>query len=172
MTGLILAGPLLTMAGARLMARRSTRPATLIAARRLADNPKAGFRAISGIMLALFITSVASGVITTIVANRGPQAGGAQAGNLSNLFRDPAPPDTAVPAGLAGVPGVRAFATVREPPRTAVADGLPGRLPAASARVVRGHRPDAGLRPCASPAPRWPGCGPTCTGPRLAGGAR
>ena len=72
MVGLVLAGPWLTMVGARVMARRASRPATLIAARRLADNPKAGFRAISGIMLALFVTSVAVGVITTIVANRGP----------------------------------------------------------------------------------------------------
>ncbi|HEX2770840.1 MAG TPA: FtsX-like permease family protein, partial [Micromonosporaceae bacterium] len=53
MAGLVLAGPWLTMVGARVMARRASRPATLIAARRLADNPKAGFRAISGIMLAL-----------------------------------------------------------------------------------------------------------------------
>ena len=53
------------MVGARLMARRASRPGTLIAARRLADNPKAGFRAVSGLVLALFVTTVAVGVITT-----------------------------------------------------------------------------------------------------------
>ena len=57
--------------------RRASRPATLIAARRLADNPQAGFRAVSGLVLALFVNSVAIGVITTIVADRGPTAGGA-----------------------------------------------------------------------------------------------
>jgi hypothetical protein len=41
MIGLILAGPWLTMAGARVMARRASRPGTLIAARRLADDPRA-----------------------------------------------------------------------------------------------------------------------------------
>ena len=65
MAGLVTAGPWLTLAGARLMARRTSRPGTLIAARRLADNPKAGFRAVSGLVLALFITTVAVALITT-----------------------------------------------------------------------------------------------------------
>ena len=58
MAGLVIAGPWLTMVGSRLMARRTSRPAALIAGRRLADNPQAGFRAISGLVLALFVTSV------------------------------------------------------------------------------------------------------------------
>jgi hypothetical protein len=53
MLGLVIAGPWLTVAGARLLARRTSRPATLIAARRLADDPRAGFRAVSGLVLAL-----------------------------------------------------------------------------------------------------------------------
>jgi hypothetical protein len=92
MTGLVLAGPWLTMVGARVTAGRASRPAALIAARRLADNPKAGFRAISGIMLALFVTSVAVGVITTIVANRGPAPiGSTDAGTLSTVFAEHSP---------------------------------------------------------------------------------
>ena len=79
MAGLVIAGPWLTMVAARLMARRARRPATLIAARRLADNPRAGFRAVSGLVLALFVTTVAVGVITTIVANRGAPSGGTAA---------------------------------------------------------------------------------------------
>ena len=65
MVGLVTAGPWLTLAGARVMARRTSRPGMLIAARRLADNPKAGFRAVSGLVLALFITTVAVALITT-----------------------------------------------------------------------------------------------------------
>lgn len=118
MAGLILAGPLLTMLGARVMARRSTRPSTLIAARRLADNPKAGFRAISGIMLALFITSVASGVITTIVANRGPApVGSTDAATLSAYTPDGTP---SVPgpilASLRSIPGVQSATLLRHNP--------------------------------------------------------
>ena len=65
LVGLFIAGPWLTMAAARLMARWTSRPGTLIAARRLADNPQAAFRAVSGLVLALFITTVAVVAIST-----------------------------------------------------------------------------------------------------------
>ncbi|MGC5321249.1 FtsX-like permease family protein [Micromonospora arida] len=118
MAGLILAGPWLTMVGARIMARYANRPATLIAARRLADNPKAGFRAISGIMLALFVTSVAVGVITTIVANRGPApVGSTEAGQVSFYLPEDAPatPDSLF-TDLRSITGVRSAFAVRENP--------------------------------------------------------
>ncbi|MGH3150203.1 MAG: FtsX-like permease family protein, partial [Streptosporangiaceae bacterium] len=63
--GLIIAGPWLTMAAARTMARRTRHPGTLIAARRLADDPKAAFRAVSGLVLALLITTAATVAIST-----------------------------------------------------------------------------------------------------------
>jgi hypothetical protein len=63
--GLFIAGPWLTMAAARAMARWTSRPGTLIAACRLADDPRAAFRAVSGLVLALFITTVAVVAITT-----------------------------------------------------------------------------------------------------------
>ncbi|WP_328374437.1 FtsX-like permease family protein [Micromonospora zamorensis] len=118
MAGLILAGPWLTMVGARVVARFANRPATLIAARRLADNPKAGFRAISGIMLALFVTSVAVGVITTIVANRGPApVGSTEAGQVSLYLPEDAPatPDSLF-TDLRSITGVRSAFAVRENP--------------------------------------------------------
>jgi hypothetical protein len=118
MAGLILAGPWLTMVGARVMARHASRPAALIAARRLADNPKAGFRAISGIMLALFVTSVAVGVITTIVANRGPAPiGSTGAGTLSTVFAEnpPSVPGTVL-ADLRSIAGVQSATVIRENP--------------------------------------------------------
>ncbi|MEU8011461.1 FtsX-like permease family protein [Micromonospora parva] len=118
MAGLILAGPWLTMVGARIMARYANRPATLIAARRLADNPKAGFRAISGIMLALFVTSVAVGVITTIVDNRGPApVGSTEAGQVSLYLPEDAPatPDSLF-TDLRSITGVRSAFAVRENP--------------------------------------------------------
>ncbi|MET8262839.1 FtsX-like permease family protein [Micromonospora arida] len=118
MAGLILAGPWLTMVGARIMARYANRPATLIAARRLADNPKAGFRAISGIMLALFVTSVAVGVITTIVTNRGPApVGSTEAGQVSLYLPEDAPatPDSLF-TDLRSITGVRSAFAVRENP--------------------------------------------------------
>ena len=65
LVGLFIAGPWLTMAAARAMARWTSRPGTLIAARRLADDPRAAFRAVSGLVLALFVTTVAVVAITT-----------------------------------------------------------------------------------------------------------
>ncbi|WP_405432437.1 FtsX-like permease family protein [Micromonospora sp. NBC_00617] len=118
MAGLVLAGPWLTMVGARVMARYANRPATLIAARRLADNPKAGFRAISGIMLALFVTSVAVGVITTIIANRGPApVGSTDAGTVTTVFNEKTSsvPDTLF-AELRAITGVRSATAIREAP--------------------------------------------------------
>ncbi|RAO07093.1 FtsX-like permease family protein [Micromonospora noduli] len=118
MAGLVFAGPWLTMVGARVMARYANRPATLIAARRLADNPKAGFRAISGIMLALFVTSVAVGVITTIVVNRGPApTGSTDAGTVTTVFDEKVPsvPDTLF-AELRAITGVRSATAIREAP--------------------------------------------------------
>jgi hypothetical protein len=118
MAGLVIAGPWLTMVGARVMARHSGRPATLIAARRLADNPQAGFRAVSGLVLALFVTSVAVGIITTIVANSGARHDGTLASTALIAMFDPeadgpAPFPDAVAAGLRATPGVRSVTVVR-----------------------------------------------------------
>ncbi|MFI2649639.1 FtsX-like permease family protein [Micromonospora fulviviridis] len=121
LTGLLLAGPWLTMLGARLLAGRASRPATLIAGRRLADNPKAAFRSVSGLIVALFVTSVATGIITTYVANRGePRTDSVAATSLSKWFPPeegrPAPTADQVPAGLATIPGVRSVTLVRANP--------------------------------------------------------
>ncbi len=127
MAGLVIAGPWLTMVGSRVMARRASRPDALIAARRLSDDPKAGFRAISGLMLALFVTSVAAAVITTIVAHRGAPTTGTAVTALTDDFTTghtdsgrmltsvPPAPDP-VPAALRSLPGVRAIAVVRASP--------------------------------------------------------
>ena len=126
LAGLVIAGPWLTMMGARLLARRSRRPAALIAARRLADNPRAGFRAVSGLILTLFVTTVTLGVITTIAANRGAQASPAARSTLvaqllgqqqSGVAIRPLPPLPAAQlAGIRGTAGVRAVLLVRTDP--------------------------------------------------------
>ena len=79
MVGLIVAGPWLTMVGSRVMARRTSRASVLIAGRRMSDNPRSAFRAISGLILALFVGSVSVGIIGTILADQGTSGGGAVA---------------------------------------------------------------------------------------------
>ena len=82
MIGLVIAGPWLTMIGARIMARRTNRPSTLIAARRLGDDPRGAFRAVSGLVLALFITTVAVASITTQDAKEDHPVGWVSASNV------------------------------------------------------------------------------------------
>ncbi|HEY7882276.1 MAG TPA: FtsX-like permease family protein, partial [Streptosporangiaceae bacterium] len=82
MIGLVIAGPWLTMTGARIMARRASRPSALIAARRLADDPGAAFRAVSGLVLALFIMTVAVAGITTQNAKEDHPIGWSSAANV------------------------------------------------------------------------------------------
>jgi len=127
--GLVLAGPWLTMAAARVMARRTSRPGTLIAARRLADDPKAAFRAVSGLVLALFITTVAVLAINTWNAQQLTVRVGAaeakvltdqlprqQPGSASQPSPGPAAPAAPLAAQLNGIPGVQGVVVVRTDP--------------------------------------------------------
>jgi len=80
--GLFIAGPWLTMVAAGTAARWTRRPGTLIAARRLADDPRAAFRSVSGLVLALLITTVAVVAITTQDAKNLTRWGGASEANV------------------------------------------------------------------------------------------
>ena len=124
---------------------RATRPASLIAARRLADNPKAGFRAVSGLILALFVTSVAVGVITTIVDYRSAPSTGPAAHNLAQLE----PSGRTVPAAVESVPGVNAAVTIYLAPEArplTTGGSLPGWTPdgLVACAALAGH-PDFGF---------------------------
>ena len=133
--GLVIAGPWLTMAAARVMARRTSRPGALIAARRLADDPRAAFRAVSGLVLALFITTVAVVGITTQDAKDLTRFGSAAEANvLTDQLADqssgiaspgrqeamtgpgPAAPAAPLAAQLRGIPGVQGVVVVRADP--------------------------------------------------------
>lgn len=112
--GLVIAGPWLTMAGSALLARRAGRAETLLAARRLADNPKAAFRAISGLILAVFTATIAVVLITSMTDSHALQTGGAAGKNvlMVSLVADTAPPtgvavSPALLARLEAIPGVR-----------------------------------------------------------------
>jgi hypothetical protein len=118
MAGLVIAGPWLTMIGARIMARRTSRPSTLIAARRLGDDPRGAFRAVSGLVLALFITTVAVAAITTQDAKEDHPPGWASASNVLSDDLAGAPPySTNQPAPLLArlnrIRGVESVLTVR-----------------------------------------------------------
>jgi hypothetical protein len=128
--GLVLAGPWFTTAGSRLMANRASRPSTLIAGRRLLDNPKAAFRFISGLVIALFVGSAAIGALSSIAAASSSGGGSAGKDTLAEPFcsfsTSNCPASAKVPsvpgqvlAELRTTPGVRSVTVVRQSPSQA-----------------------------------------------------
>ena len=83
MVGLVLSGSWLTMQVARLVARLAKGPAVLLASRRLADSPKAAFRAVSGLVLAVLVGTAVGGLVPSAV--HGQSAG--TVGALTNVLQ-------------------------------------------------------------------------------------
>ncbi len=75
MIGLVVGGPYLTAQAARLLRGVLNGPSALLASRRLADNPKAAFRSVSGLVLAVFLGTMVAGILPTVEAlNASPSA--------------------------------------------------------------------------------------------------
>jgi hypothetical protein len=72
--GIVVAGPWLTLLVARCIGRFGRGPGALLAGRRLEDDPATGFRAVSGLVLAVFVTSVFSGVSPAVRSEGGAAA--------------------------------------------------------------------------------------------------
>jgi ABC-type antimicrobial peptide transport system permease subunit len=125
--GLVLAGPWFTTAGSRLMVKRASRPATLLAGRRLLDNPKAAFRFISGLVIALFVASALFGALSSIAGVNSSEGGSAGKDTLAEPFCSfstsncPASAQVSSVSGqvlaeLHSTPGVRAVTVVHQNP--------------------------------------------------------
>ncbi|MFD0631043.1 hypothetical protein ACFQ9X_04700 [Catenulispora yoronensis] len=65
--GVVSAGPWVTMQSSRLLARHAPGAAATLAARRLADNPRATFRTVSGVTVAVFIGTAVAGFLPSAV---------------------------------------------------------------------------------------------------------
>ena len=135
--GLVLAGPWFTTAGSHLMAKRASRPAPLIAGRRLLDNPKAAFRFISGLVIALFVASALIGALSSIAGVTSPGGGTAGKDTLAEQFcsfsTSNCPASAKVPsvpaqvlAELHATPGVRGVAVVHQVGQQASGGGPAG----------------------------------------------
>ena len=127
MVGLVLAGPWFTTAGSRFLADRGSRPAALIAGRRLLDNPKAAFRFVSGLVLALFVTSALVGALNSIAAVSNSGGGNVEKETLADTFAcysvSPCPASAEVAsvsasalAEIRAIPGVRGVTVVHQDP--------------------------------------------------------
>jgi hypothetical protein len=110
MIGLVVGGPWLTERAARLFAKVSNGASALLAARRLADNPKAAFRTVRGLVLAVFLGTVVAGLIPAVNATTAtPSANALQNVLLDTFTGGPGAPGLAPPAAAQLVSELRAF---------------------------------------------------------------
>jgi hypothetical protein len=84
MIGLVVAGPWLTAQTAQVFRRLANGPAPLLAARRLADNPRLAFRSVSGLVLAVFLGTLLAGLLPAVEALNATPAATA----LTNVLLD------------------------------------------------------------------------------------
>jgi hypothetical protein len=68
--GMVIAGPWLTMGAARLLARAAGGASSLLAARRMADNPRAAFRSVSGLVLAVLVGTTLASLVPAALASQ------------------------------------------------------------------------------------------------------
>lgn len=102
MLGLVLAGSWLTMEAARLLGKLGRGAASLLAARRLTDNPKGSFRTVSGLVLAVFVGTAIAVLVPALKTAQSPPS----SASLTNVLRVPynpgpksgAQPQEAIPA--------------------------------------------------------------------------
>jgi hypothetical protein len=76
MAGLVVGGPWLTMRVALLVARHARGASAVLAARRLADDPRAAFRSVSGLVLALFVGTAIAAMAPSLESTQQTVGGG------------------------------------------------------------------------------------------------
>lgn len=129
LVGLIVAGPWLTSLGPRAVVARTGRPSVLLAGRRLSEDPRGAFRSVSGLVVAVFVTTVAVGAMATLhFAFAAPVGTANVGGTVVDQFVGASPNSTPLGARLAApalrmtaVPGVTGVAVIHTDPQVATA---------------------------------------------------
>lgn len=138
MLGLVVAGPWLTARAARMLARLARGPAALLAARRLADNPKAAFRTVSGLTMAVFIGTAIAVLLPGLLTQ--PGTGG-----------DPALRDVLRVQYGTGTPGMDGIDPRQSADMVSTLDKYPGVSVIPMYLLPAGEQPEIG--PGAAPPP-------------------
>lgn len=159
--GLVMAGPWLTAQIADLVAKSVRGASSVLAARRLSDNPKAAFRSVRGLVLAVFLGTLLAGLLPAVEAVTATPSAKA----LSNVLLDgfTAAPVCGNDVNCTGNPdsaGTQPGATLLQ--RRIALDGLPPQAAAALLSGLRSFRgttviPIYSLSPSSSSAPAPPG---------------
>ena len=66
MLGLVIAGPWITAVTSRLFGKTARGASALLATRRLADNPRAAFRSVTGLVLAVFLGTMVGALVPAV----------------------------------------------------------------------------------------------------------
>jgi hypothetical protein len=143
MIGLVIAGPWLTAWTAWLFGRLASGSSVLLAARRLADNPKRAFRAVTGLTLAVFLGTMVGLIVPALNTTEQTPTAGA----LSNILVGQVGLSTAAGqhliGGIGAIPGAAVYPLYDlQPP----GEGLGPTLVAVSCADMRAI---AGLGHCA-----------------------
>ena len=109
MIGLVIAGPWLTAQAARLFGRIASGSSALLAARRLADNPKRAFRAVTGLTLAVFLGTMVGLLVPAVNATEATPTAGALSDILIGQAGLPAAAGQHLISGISAIPGAAVY---------------------------------------------------------------
>lgn len=147
--GIVLSGAWLTSLVGRALARTGRRAPSLLAARRLQDNPKAAFRAIGGLVLAVFVGTVLSSLTASTLSDAsGPSDDGLRTGVLTavaplEFYGEP--PANRVGEGSGASEDVSRGEAARIPAQGAPLAHRRGLEPAQVERIVQNLEPVPGV---------------------------
>ncbi len=111
--GIAVAGPWLTVVVGRVLGRIARGPSTLLAGRRLADDPRGSFGSIAGVIMAVFVASAFFMMAAYATRQAGSYVASVRSGVATALLVD-GTVDNHVAGELVGVAGVRSVLEVRE----------------------------------------------------------
>jgi len=109
MVGLVIAGPWLTRQAARLFGRSARGSSALLASRRLADNPKRAFRAVTGLTLAVFLGTMVGLIVPAVNATEQTPTAGALSDILIGQVGLPTAVGQRLISGIGAIPGADVY---------------------------------------------------------------
>src|SRR5215831_6220017 len=143
MIGLVIAGPWLTAWAARLFGRVTSGPSALLATRRLADNPRRAARAVTGLVLAVFLGTMVGLSVPAVNATEATPTAGALSNILVGQVGLPAAAGQKLISGISAIPGAAVYPLYELPPPGGASgpsgsakpgpNGQPGGVPSGSA---------------------------------------
>jgi hypothetical protein len=109
MIGLVIAGPWLTAQAARLFGRVTSGSSALLATRRLADNPRRAFRAVTGLVLAVFLGTMVGLIVPAVNETEATPTAGVLSNVLVGQVGMPAAAGQSLIRGISAIPGAAVY---------------------------------------------------------------